>query len=113
MSDRARPQISITDENGGLTAAADIDVTDPHVARTSLRTESGHLPVGTRERLVDAVLDDPEVSSRQHVEMTLPVGDTEMLSRVRDRCGTSEARVAGSSCLVEGHLHGPETTSAG
>ena len=38
-------------------AAADIEVVDPSEVRASLHVESGHLPMGTRTRLVDAVLD--------------------------------------------------------
>ena len=56
--------------------------------RASLSVESGHLPAGTRTRLVDAVLDAPEVSSCTHVQVALPLGETEILDRVRERCDT-------------------------
>ena len=69
--------------------------------------ESGHLPVGTRTRLVDAVLDTPEVSSCKHVQVALPLGDTEILDRVRERCDTDDVRAAGATCLVEADLPGP------
>jgi len=63
MTDRARSRISVDDEDGRHVAAADIEVVDSSEVRASLHVESGHLPVGTRTRLVDAVLDTPEVSS--------------------------------------------------
>jgi len=68
MTDRVRSQISVDDEDGRHMAAADIEVVDPSEVRASLHVESGHLPVGTRTRLVDAVLDTPEVSSRERVQ---------------------------------------------
>ena len=79
MTDRARSQISVNDEDGRHVAAADIEVVDPSEVRASLHVESGHLPVGTRTRLVDAVLDSPEVSSCEHVRVALPLGETEIL----------------------------------
>jgi len=106
MTDRARSRISVDDEDGRHVAAADIEVVDPSEVRASLHVESGHLPVGTRTRLVDAVLDTPEVSSCEHVQVALPLGDTEILDRVRERCDTSDVRAAGASCLVEADLPG-------
>ena len=52
------------------------------------------------------VLDTPEVNSREHVQVALPLGDTEILDRVRERCDTGEVRAAGTTCLVEADLPG-------
>jgi len=100
MSDRARPQVSIDDEEGRQVGSAAIDVVDDSMVRASLHVEAGHLPPGTRTRLVDAVLDAPEVSSRRHVEVAVPIGDGEMLDRVRERSDRNETRAAGTSCLI-------------
>ncbi len=108
MPDRARPQVQINDADGRSIASAEIDEVDPAVARTSLHVEAGHLPAGSRTRLVDAVLDDPDVSSHSQVKMAFPLGDTEILDRVRERCHTIEARAAGSTCLVDADL--PDST---
>ena len=107
MTNRARPQIAINDGDGKLVAAADIEVVDPSMARASLHLESGHLPAGARARLVDAVLDAPEVSSCQHVQVAFPLGDAETLARVRERCNTDEVRAAGATCLVEANVPNP------
>jgi hypothetical protein len=107
MNDRVRSQISVDDEEGRRVAAADIEVVDPSEVRASLSVESGHLPVGTRTRLVDAVLDTPEVSSCKHMQVALPLGDTEILDRVRERCDTGDVRAAGTTCLVEADLPCP------
>ncbi len=113
MPNRARHQITINDADGRPVATADIEIVDLAVVRTALHVESGHLPVGSRKRLVDAVFDDPEVSSRQQVQVALPLGDTEILDRVRERCIAGEARAAGSTCLVQADLPHPHATTAG
>jgi hypothetical protein len=101
MAECVRPQIVIENDFGRLIAGADIELVDALLARASLHVEAGHLPIGTRGRLVDAVLDDPEVRSRQRVQVALPLGDTEMLDRVRERCLDVVPRAAGVSCLID------------
>jgi hypothetical protein len=109
MSDGARPQISIDDEEGRQVGMAAIDVVDDSTVRASLHVEPGHLEPGTRARLVDAVLDAPEVSSRRHVEVAVPLGDGEMLDRVRERSDNERSRAAGTSCLIDADLPEPGT----
>jgi len=112
MPDRARPRVSVDDEDGRPVASADIEVVAPCAARASLHVEPGHLPVGARTRLVDAVLDAPEVRLCQHVQVALPLGDSEILDRVRERCDTEEVRAVGAPCLVEAELPAsPDGTS--
>ena len=103
----ASPRIVIDGDDGRPLAVARIDVVDIDTARASLHVAAGHLPVGTRARLVDAVFDDPEVRSRRQVQVTLPLGDTEILDRVRQRGLIATFRAAGSTCLVEAELPPP------
>lgn len=98
------PRIVIDGDDGWPLAVARIDVVDVETARASLHVEPGHLPVGTRARLVDAVLDDPDVRSRRQVQVSLPLGDTEILDRMRERGLLTTFRAAGSTCLVEAEL---------
>lgn len=93
-------------EDGQVLAAADVESLDvPGVVRASLHAESGHLPAGTRARLVDAVLDLPETIRGTRLEATVPLGDAESLDRLRTRCDDVETRPAGASCLVDASLH--------
>jgi hypothetical protein len=101
MANRARPRIAINDEHGRLVGAADFEVVNPREARASLHVEAGHLPVGARQRLVDALLDAPEISSRTHLQVALPLGQSEILDRIRQRCDVEEVRAAGATCLIE------------
>lgn len=101
MTDHSRFEVAIDDEEGRLLAAADIDLTDPSVARVVLHVQARNAPPGTRSRLVDAVLAVPEVAARRHLQVALPLGETEILERVRERCDGSQARAAGFTCFVD------------
>jgi hypothetical protein len=104
MAAPAPPRIVIDGDDGRLLAVARIDLLDGDVARAALHVAPGHLPVGTRSRLVDAVFDDPDVRARHQVQITLPLGDFEILDRVRQRGVIATFRAAGSTCLVEAEL---------
>jgi len=91
--------------DGQTLATAEVHPTDDaHVVHSDLHVESGHLPVGTRSRLVDAVLAHPDVDRADRLLATMPLGDTEMLARVRERCDDVEAHAAGATKIVEARL---------
>jgi hypothetical protein len=73
-------------------------------ARASLHAASGHVAPGTRARLVDAVLDLPEVRASGRLRATVPLGDTESLWRLRERTGHTDTRPAGSTVLVDADI---------
>ena len=104
MAAPAPPRIAIDGDDGSTLAVATIDFIDRDVVRAALHVSPGHLPPGTRTRLVDAVLDDPDVRSRRQMQVTLPLGDTEILDRLRERGVLTTFRAAGSTCLVEADL---------
>jgi hypothetical protein len=92
-------------DDGHLLATADVSPTDEAgVVHSELHVESGQLPRGTRTRLVDAVLEHPEVGKADRLVATMPLGDTEMLDRVRERTEGVEARAAGATKIVEARL---------
>jgi hypothetical protein len=96
--------IELQDE-GRTVASAEVHVTDsPGVVHTDLHVASGPLPSGTRARLVDAVLEHPDVHSADHLVATMPLGDTGMLERVRERCDDVEAHAAGATKIVDARL---------
>ena len=102
----------LIEEDGRTLASAEVRPTDePGVVHSEMHVESGHLPGGTRSRLVDAVLDDPQVDEADRLLATMPLGDTEMLDRVRVRCDVVEARAAGSTKLVQARLEHHGATS--
>jgi hypothetical protein len=97
----------INDDEGRRIASADIEVLEK-ATRMSLRVEAGHVPAGTRERLVDAVLDSAEVSASRQIEAAIPIGDTDMLHRIQERCDATQSRAAGASCLIDAEI--PDTS---
>jgi len=91
--------------DGQKLASAEVHPTDTAgLVHSDLHVESGPLPVGTRSRLVDAVLAHPEVDHADRLLATMPLGDTEMLARVRERCEDVEAHAAGATKIVEARL---------
>ena len=111
MRDQPEPDVAIDDDDGRRLAAAEIDLPDTSTVRASMHVEAGHIPPGARTRLVDAVLDTPEVAARRRVEVSLPLGDSEILERIRERCDQAETRPAGASCLIDADIREqqPET----
>jgi hypothetical protein len=75
MPHHPRLVIEINDADGRRLAGADIEVVGPSMARASLHVESGHVPMGTRPRLVDAVLDDGNVASCTHLLVAVPLDE--------------------------------------
>jgi hypothetical protein len=100
MSDAAQ-HITIEDD-GRLLAEADVRATKEAV-QAELRVEAGHLPTGTRTKLVDAVLEISNAEPGVPLSATLPAGDVEMLQRMRERCTTVTTRAAGATCQVDTH----------
>jgi uncharacterized phage protein gp47/JayE len=85
-------------EHGEVMAVADVEPTDDRgVVRASLHAQAGHLPTGTRTRLVDGVLDLPQAKDSNRLEATIPLGDAESLDRLRERCDDVHTRPAGAS----------------
>lgn len=77
------------------------------IARVWLRAAAGHVPPGRRASLVDAVMDLPEVQASARLEATVPLGDTELLERLRQRTHGAVTRPAGCTALVDAAIpHG-------
>jgi hypothetical protein len=92
-------QVFITD-NGHTVASADVSTpAQPHgTTRVALHAASGHLPTGARAHLVDVVvLDLPEVQLSDHLQAYAPIGDTESMSRIRQR--TTDMRTHAAAAL--------------
>jgi uncharacterized phage protein gp47/JayE len=94
-------------KDGDQTVAAAQVATSQQAGGTvqaSLHAASGHLAPGTRARLVDAVMDLPEVQASAHLKATVPLGDTESLWRLRERTQEAATRPAGSTALVDADI---------
>jgi hypothetical protein len=106
MTDHERHQHVEVRDGDRMVAAAEVTTSEgpEGVARASLRAEAGHIPPGSRASLVDAVLDLPEVQESARLEAAVPLGDSESLDRLRDRCGDVRTRAAGASALLDADI---------
>lgn len=103
-----RPNIRI-EMDGQTVATAEVHGTGVEgVVHSDMHVESGQLPAGARTRLVDAVLAHPDVDHADRLLATMPLGDVEMLGRVRERCSDVEAHAAGATKVVEARMRHQE-----
>jgi hypothetical protein len=103
-SDKSR-RVEVKDEDETI-AAAEVTPSDVSegTVRASLLPSSGPTPPGSRARLVDAVMDLPEVQSSPRLEATVSLGDSESLERLRERTDETVTRPAGSTALVDAKI---------
>jgi hypothetical protein len=95
------------DVDGRAVASADVEQHhQAEVVRAALHVEPGVPPPGSRARLVDTILNLPEVHTARRLEAALPIGQTEILQRLRERCDRVQTRPAGATCLVDADLPG-------
>ena len=91
--------------DGRVLAEADVRPGgEPGVVVSAMHVESGHLPLGVRSRLVDAVLALPLVVRAERLVASVPIGDAEMLDRMRERSSDIQAHYAGATTIVEARL---------
>ena len=109
MSDPSDPRhIEIKDDDDQTVASADVSAPPgSEAARASLHSVPGHIPPGSRSRLVDAVVDTPEVRDRARLEATIPMGDSETLERIRERADDVATRSAGATALLDATIPQP------
>ena len=97
--------VEIRDGDRTVAAAEVTTAAGPEgTARTSLRAVAGHLAPGRRADLVDTVMDLPEVRASQRLEATIPLGDGELLGRLRERTRDARTRPAGSTVLIDANI---------
>jgi hypothetical protein len=107
------PHVHHLEIKEGEETVAAADVTIPPgtgTAQASLRAAPGQIPPGRRTRLVDAVMDLPDVQDSTRLEAALPLGDSETLARLRERSENATTRAAGASALLDADI--PPSESA-
>jgi hypothetical protein len=97
--------VEVKDGNRIVAAAEVTTAKGPKgTARTSLHAMSTDVPAGYRANLVDAVMDLPEVQASTRLEATIPLGDSELLERLRQRTTDAVIRPAGSTTLLDANI---------
>jgi hypothetical protein len=98
--------VEVGDEDGQQGAAAEVTTNAgaDGTVRASLHAPAGRITPGVRARLVDAIMDLPEVQASARMEATIPRGDGESLERLRERTEDSVTRPAGSTTLLDANI---------
>lgn len=106
MSSRGKGRrVEIKDGEQTVAAAEVTPSQEPEgTVQASLHAVSGHVVPGNRARLVDAVMDLPEVQDSAHLAAAVPLGDSELLQRLRERTQDMTTRPAGSTAIVDADI---------
>lgn len=98
-SRNALTRVEVADE-----AAADVTETGPAV-QVRFHVAAGHHGKALRADLVARVFDLPALHRHAALHATVPIGDTELLQQIGQRCDMMRVRAAGSTCLIDADLH--------
>jgi hypothetical protein len=106
MTGPGRPRhVEIKDGDQTVAAAEVTTSQEPGgTAQASLHAAAGHIAPGSRARLVDAVMELPEVQTSERLQATVPLGDGESLERLRERTDDADTRPAGSTALLDANM---------
>jgi hypothetical protein len=103
-NDQPQSRVEV-DEDGTVAATATVDRPEGSpAARAALHVDPGHHAPGTSARLVDAVLETPEVREAGAVVAAVPRGDGEAIEHVHKRFPDATTRVAGATVIVEAEV---------
>jgi hypothetical protein len=106
MTDPDAPRHVEIKDGDQTVAAAEVTTSQAPggTAQASLHAAPGHIAPGSRASLVDAVMDLPEVQASEHLQATVPLGDSESLERLRERTDDTTTRPAGSTALLDANI---------
>ena len=98
--------VEIKDEGGETVAEAEVTTArgPEGTVRTSMHAKDASVRPGHRARMVDVVMDLPEVQASDRVEAAIPYGDGESLERLRERTEDAQARAAGATTLLDANI---------
>jgi ribulose-5-phosphate 4-epimerase/fuculose-1-phosphate aldolase len=97
-------QISV-EEGGRVLAEATVSVADENgQASAQVHVASGHLPVGTRQKVADAVHEAVVAEHTQRLTATVPLGDAELVEGIRSHLDDVQLRAAGATSILEGDV---------
>lgn len=102
-------EVHVQDADGQPLASATLSTDDADIVRASLHVGAGPLPPGTRTRLVDKLLEQPETTPGTEISAALPAGDCEIIERLQERTTDTAARRAGASTIIDGRVLPPAT----
>lgn len=81
---------------------------DDGEARVDVRTESGHLPAGARQRMADAIHEVVTEDQASRISATVPIGDAELVEGIRSHLNDVELRATDATSIIEGDVDAGE-----
>ena len=108
---RPARQITVT-QGGRMVAFATVTRNEQDELFANVHIEPGHVPMQTREALVDALMTVAGSDGARHLNLVMPLGDC-LLEDLYRRCEVSSLRPAGATCLVGAELAGAPTWHVG
>nr|WP_294693514.1 hypothetical protein [uncultured Friedmanniella sp.] len=101
----ADPKQIRVEQNGQILAEATVLVTeDCSEARAQVHVAPGHIPVGTRQKVADAVHEAVAEDQARHLTATVPLGDAELVEGIRSHLNDPQLRAAGATSIIEGDV---------
>ena len=67
-------------------------------------TPGGHASSAAQAELVDSLFALPQVNESSHIRATLPLGESEIILRLAQRCSSLQTRAAGTTCILDGDV---------
>lgn len=95
----------VFEQDGQVLAQATVSTADEHGAsRAQVHMASGHIPVGTRQKVVDAVHEAVTEENAKRLTATVPCGDAELVEGIRYHLDHVELRAAGATSIIKGDV---------
>ena len=95
----------IVEVDGQVLARATVsDVNEDGEACAQVHVASGHLPVGTRQKVVDAVHEAVVEHDTTRLTAAVPCGDAELVEGLRNHLDHVELRAAGATSIIRGDV---------
>ena len=97
-------QISV-EEDGQVLAQATISMSDEDgEARAQVHVAPGHIPVGTRQKVLDAVHEAVTEGHAKRLTAAVPCGDAELVEGIRQHLDDVQLRAAGATSIIQGDV---------
>lgn len=93
------------EQDGKMLAQATVSAADDEgAARAQVHMAAGQLPVGTRQKVADAVHEAVVQEHATHLTATVPCGDVELVEGIGQHLEHVELRAAGATSIIRGDV---------
>ncbi len=94
---------------GGVPVASAVVIEDGADVDLRVEINDSHAPARVRRELIDKTFSLPALQRPQRIRVTIPLGESELLTSVAHHLDEVRARAAGVTCLIEGVVTSEES----